>query len=82
MLQLPDLTVEVLSSDGPYDGGRLRDVPHGTLFLSSEPRRILEIYSAGAAAVSGQFPKRSLKPNLKPRTCGRPPLRFGPIRTI
>ena len=46
-LQLPGLTVEVLPGPPAVPEGSARDVPYGSLYLASEPRRLLENLSRG-----------------------------------
>ena len=63
-LALPGLTVEVLPGPPAITEGIARDVPYGSLFLASEPRRFLENLSRGRGWSERELPQQEVEVQL------------------
>jgi hypothetical protein len=63
-LELPGLTVEVLPGPAAVTGGRAQDVPYGSLFLASEPRRLLENLSRSRGWSERALPQHEVEAQL------------------
>ena len=63
-LQLPGLTVEVLPGPPAVPEGSARDVPYGSLYLASEPRRLLENLSRGRGWTARVLPRHEIEVQL------------------
>ena len=63
-LELPGLTVEVLPGPPAVTDGAARDVPYGSLFLASEPRRFLENLGRGRGWSERVLPQQEVEVQL------------------
>ena len=63
-LELPGLTVEVLPGPPAVTDGAARDVPYGSLFLASEPRRLLENLGRGRGWSERVLPRQDVEVQL------------------
>jgi hypothetical protein len=63
-LELPGLTVEVLPGPSAVTDGAARDVPYGSLFLASEPRRFLENLGRGRGWSERVLPQQEIEMQL------------------
>lgn len=63
-LELPGLTIEVLPGPPAVTHGAARDVPYGSLFLASEPRRFLENLSRGRGWRERALPQQDIEAQL------------------
>ncbi len=63
-LVLPGLTVEVMPGPPAATHGTARDVPYGSLFLASEPRRILENLSRRKGWSERVLPQQEIEVQL------------------
>jgi len=63
-LALPGLTVEVLPGPPAVTDGAARDVPYGSLFLASEPRRFLENLGRGRGWSERVLPQQEVEVQL------------------
>jgi hypothetical protein len=63
-LELPGLTVEVLPGPSAVTDGAARDVPYGSLFLASEPRRFLENLGRGRGWSERVLPQQEVEVQL------------------
>jgi fido (protein-threonine AMPylation protein) len=63
-LQLPGLTVEIVPGPPAVTDGAARDVPYGSLFLASEPRRFLENLGRGRGWLERALPQQDIEVQL------------------
>ena len=63
-LELPGLVVDVMPGPPPVTDGAARDVPYGSLFLASEPRRFLENLSRSRGWSERVLPQQEVEVQL------------------
>jgi Fic/DOC family len=63
-LELPGLSVEVLPGPPAVTDGAARDVPYGSLFMASEPRRFLENLGRGRGWPRRTLPQQDIEVQL------------------
>jgi Fic/DOC family len=64
-LELPGLTVQVLPGPAAVSDGEFPDVPYGSLFLASEPRRFLENLGRDRGWSARVLPQQELEAQLE-----------------